>query len=76
MTGTATLTVKVGDINDNAPEFVDPEVLRVVRASTTKGALVGQWEVMDRDQPENGPPFSVTTDCTDASNTLFCDNFA
>ena len=68
--------VTVGDVNDHAPEFDRPDKLRVVRAITTEGAVVGEWRVVDRDGPANGPPFDVTLDCQDDVNVQFCDSFS
>ena len=57
MTGTATLTVIVGDINDNAPELDLPEYPPVVPMYTSPGTLVAEIPIIDRDGPDNGPPF-------------------
>jgi len=59
LTGTATLTVNVDDINDNAPKLVNP--VATIEENLPLGSVVRPREVKgyDPDSPENGPPFTM-----------------
>ena len=65
MTGTATLTVRVGDINDHAPDFTDEELNFVVPQSTTIGTELARIEGYDMDTYVNGAPFDFNWNCAE-----------
>ena len=58
MTGTATLTINVGDINDEYPRIVPSEatIMENLPANTVVVTVKG----VDPDLPENGPPFGFS----------------
>ena len=55
-TGTATMRIPVGDVNDNAPDFVLPHP-PVVMEDEPPNQLVVTFSATDRDTPQYGPPF-------------------
>lgn len=61
-TGTATVTVSVEDVNDNAPEFL--ENYRPVVLENVKPGEVVTLRAVDHDDPAkgNGPPFTFFLD--------------
>ncbi len=69
MTGTATLSVTVQDINDNGPQLVDAEDLWLPRRVAPR-SVVARVKIRDRDSPENDPTFTVNV-CSN-SNTPGC----
>ena len=64
MTGTATIFVTVGDINDNAPVFREAYA-PVVAADAVIGEEVIRFYASDADLPINGPPFNFELECND-----------
>ena len=65
MTGTATLTVELLDINDHAPDFREQELNFVVPQSPPNiGFEVARIEGYDMDTFENGAPFVFVWECT------------
>ena len=55
-TGTATLRIKVSDINDNPPMFAE-NYHPIVMEETDPIVRVGTFSAMDPDTLINGPPF-------------------
>ena len=74
MTGTMTLYVTVGDINDNAPEFLEDYNFQV-GPSTRQGQVIGTFYAKDRDSPLNGPPFNFELACTTGPDCPFTMEF-
>jgi len=64
LTGTATVYVTVGDVNDNAPMFRE-SYAPVVPADATRGQTIMEFQASDADLPENGPPFDFSLECND-----------
>ena len=64
-TGTATLTVTVDDLNDNAPDFVPPTPRPTVSATALMNSEVARFDIYDPDSEENGPPFTLEYICND-----------
>ena len=67
LTGTATLSVTLLDINDNAPDLADGEDNFVVPANPGVGFEVARIRGTDLDTDVNGAPFTMTWQCNDAS---------
>ncbi|XP_070568186.1 cadherin-7-like [Ptychodera flava] len=62
-TGTASFTVTVEDVNDNAPMFAE-DYRPIVMENGAVGEFVITISAIDRDTAENGPPFTFSTDST------------
>ena len=71
MTGTATLSVTLLDINDHAPDFDDGEEEFVIPANAQSGAEIARIYGFDLDSVENGPPFTFEWLC----NEQWCSDF-
>ena len=69
-TGTGTLFVKVGDVNDNYPEFAG-DYRPVVYENEPAGRTVIEVSAVDRDTAANGPPFDLWLPC---NNKCPCPN--
>ncbi len=59
MTGTATLTVNVQDINEHGPQFKNKPHIWAPK-QVTNNQKIATLEIIDRDSAENGPPFQAT----------------
>ncbi len=59
MTGTATLTVNVQDINEHGPQFKTKPHIWAPK-QVTNNQKIATLEIIDRDSAENGPPFQAT----------------
>ncbi len=72
LTGSATLSITVNDINDNPPRFAgfcpDPAV---VQHDAVLDSQVFIFCPTDDDTDANGPPFQLEFDCND----MFCQDF-
>lgn len=70
-TGTATVTVSVEDVNDNAPQFL--ENYRPVVLENEKPGDVVTLRAVDHDDPSkgNGPPFTFFLDPKADNTTKF-----
>lgn len=66
-TGTATLTVSIIDVNDNAPQLIQPSDMVVVDASTRRNSKVADIKVVD---PDSAQTVTVTY-CTNPG----CEDF-
>ena len=75
MTGTATLTVNVGDVNDHGPEFAEDYDIWVPK-SLGSGSVVARLKIVDKDAPVNGPPFQVVQNvCGNRNDPEICRDF-
>nr|CAH7769494.1 unnamed protein product [Callosobruchus chinensis] len=57
-TGTATVNIQVGDINDNGPIFEPPEIVAHVMENQPPNTRVITLSAKDPDLPPNGAPFT------------------
>ena len=65
MTGTATLSVTLLDINDHAPDFQEGEQEFVIPATASVGYEIGRIYGLDLDTEANGPPFTFDWQCNE-----------
>lgn len=75
-TGTATLTVTVTDINDNYPDFANMTLKPVEENREYNNNLLQTFSAVDRDGPDNGPPFSFELRCTAQGASSQCGKFS
>uniref|UniRef100_A0A8C4NGC3 Cadherin 6 n=1 Tax=Eptatretus burgeri TaxID=7764 RepID=A0A8C4NGC3_EPTBU len=68
--GQATAVVRVGDVNDNAPEIVPPTDLSICENAYI-GEVLHVLSAVDHDEPSNGPIFHFTLTKGTNSNPNF-----
>lgn len=51
---TSTVSVKINDVNDNTPEFVEKLFIFIVEENTKMGSSIGSLLAFDRDEGDNG----------------------
>lgn len=74
-TGTATLTVTVMDVNDNYPDFAQSYSTSLMENQDYSNVVVTDFSAIDRDEPQNGPPFTFELVCSDAGASTQCSKF-
>lgn len=68
MTGTATVTINIADVNNHAPTVTQPAYPPVVRRSyTTAGNVIATLPITDLDGPSNSVPFKFTENLSQCS---------
>ena len=75
LTGTATLTVNVDDVNEHGPEFAEDYDIWIPKTPRV-GAVVARIKIVDRDAPQNGPPFEIKDNvCSNRNDPPACRDF-
>ncbi|XP_076117672.1 protocadherin-9-like [Mytilus galloprovincialis] len=72
--GTATVSVKINDVNDHTPEFAENLFIFIVEENVKLGSRIGSLTAFDRDEGDNGKVvFSSGSDTISSPFVLYSD---